>query len=214
MKRLFLAVMLLGFVCSCASTPEHAPMFESRFHTEKDMPLPNGWLLFTDGFYKAPTSFSVEPFVPQTRADRKNPDPKANTFTVRTGESPSLYHYSGYYSIQDDTIIDVCAEAAGKGQFSLGIEFCDGDKNSIGDRHQGFEIISAEPGQFKNYSYRLYFLANENRRARYVRLIFIVDPKSELSLKSISLDITPYEVNAKDSTYVKFQDGKMKTIRQ
>ena len=102
MKRLFLAVMLLGIVCSCAHKPEPAPTYESRFHTEKDSLLPNGWKPFTDGFYKAPVAFAVNPYVPQTRYERKNPDPKANTFTVETGESPSMFENSGYYELNDD----------------------------------------------------------------------------------------------------------------
>ena len=90
MKRLFLAVMLLGILCSCASKPEPAPLFECRFHTDKDAPLPNGWLPFIDGFFKAPVSFAVKPYEPQTRHEKKNADPKACTFTVETGESPTM----------------------------------------------------------------------------------------------------------------------------
>ena len=207
--------MLLGFVCSCAHEPDPAPMFESRFHTEKDAPLPNGWLPFTDGFYKAPVTFRVNPYAPQTKSEEKQMDPKANTFTVETGESPSMYRYSGYYEVNDDTVIDVRAEAAGKGVFSLGVEFYDSDRRLIGDRHQGFEIIPVErEGQFKSYHYRLYFLANENRKARYARLLFIVDPESVLTLKDISLNIAPYTIEANDSTYIKFQTGDMKEIRK
>ena len=215
MKRLFLAVMLLGIVCSCAHKPAPAPTFESRFHTEKDALLPNGWKPFTDGFYKAPVAFSVNPYVPQTRYERKNPDPKANTFTVETGESPSMFENSGYYELNDDTIIDVCADASGRGEFSLGVEFYDADRNLVGDRHQGFELIRTDTNlEFKNYRYRLYFLANENRRARYARLVFIVDPKTTLTLKNISLNITPYTVDQQDSTYIKFKAGDVERIKE
>ena len=77
----------------------------------------------------------------------------------------------------------------------------------IGERHQGFNIIPSNGDKpFKNYRFRLYFLANENGMARYVRLMFITDPSSSLTLRDISLDITPYEVDRKDSTYIKFKE--------
>ena len=210
MKRILFAVMLLGILCSCASTPEPAPLFECRFHTEKDSPLPNGWLPFNDGFFKAPVYFAVKPYEPQTRQEKKNGDPKACTFTVETAESPSMYYYSGYYEIDDDTIIDVVADAAGKGQFALGVEFFDADRIWVGERHQEFEIIPTAENHFKNYQYHVYFLANENRRARYVRLYFSVHLNSTVTLKDISLDITPYTLDPRDSTYVKFHAKEAK----
>ena len=91
MKRILFAVMLLGILCSCASTPEPAPLFECRFHTEKDSPLPNGWLPFNDGFFKAPVYFAVKPYEPQTRQEKKNGDPKACTFTVETAEDSFFF---------------------------------------------------------------------------------------------------------------------------
>ena len=213
MKRLFLAVMLLGILCSCAHEPEPAPLFECRFHTEKDAPLPNGWLPFTDGFYSAPVYFAVKPYEPQTRHEKKNADPKACTFTVETAGSPSMYYYSGFYEIHDDTIIDIVADAAGKGEFSLGVELYDADRIRLGERHQGFEIIPTAENQFKNYHYCLYFLANENRRARFVRLFFSLNPESSLTLKDISLNLTPYAVDQRDSIYVKFQEEEAKRNR-
>jgi len=213
MKRLFLAVMLLGILCSCASTPETTPLFECRFHTEKDAPLPNGWLPFTDGFFKAPVYFGVQPYEPQDRYERKNADPKACTFTVETAGSPSMYHYSGYYEIEDDTIIDVVADAAGHGTFSLGVELFDSDRNLVGERHQGFDLIPTAENKFKTYQYHVYFLANENRRARYVRLFFSVDLDTSVTLKTISLNITPYQVDHRDSTYVKFHAEEAKRNR-
>ena len=209
MKRILFAVMLLGILCSCAST-ESAPLFECRFHTEKDSPLPNGWLPFNDGFFKAPAYFAVKPYEPQTRHEKKNGDPKACTFTVETAESPSMYYYSGYYEIEDDTIIDVIADAAGKGQFSLGVELFDADRIQVGERYQGFDLMQTSENQFKTYHYCVYFLANENRRARYVRLFFSVNPETTLTLKDISLNITPYVVDHRDSTYVKFHAKEAK----
>ena len=213
MKRLFFAVMLLGILCSCASKPEPAPLFECRFHTEKDAPLPNGWLPFTDGFFKAPVSFAVKPYEPQTRHEKKNADPKACTFTVRTADTPARYYYSGYYEINDDTIIDVTSDAAGQGQFALGVEFFDADRNLVGERHQEYELIPTAENQFKNYQYHMYFLANENRRARYVRLYFSVHLDTTVTLKDISLNITPYALNSQDSIYVKFQEEEAKRNR-
>ena len=67
---------------------------------------------------------------------------------------------------------------------------------------------------FKKYDYRFYFLANENRRARYVRLMFIADPKTELTLRDISLSITPYDINRMDSTYIKFKEEEVKQKRK
>ena len=210
MKRLFLAVMLLGILCSCASKPEPAPLFECRFHTEKDAPLPNGWLPFTDGFFKDPVYFAVKHYEPQTRYEKKNADPKACTFTVETGESPAMYYYTGYFEIDDDTIIDIVADAAGKGQFALGVEFFDADRILVGERHQEYEIIPTAEKQFKNYQYHVYFLANENRRARYVRLYFSVHLNTTVTLKDISLDITPYALDPRDSIYVKFHEEEAK----
>ena len=203
MKHLFLAVVLLGFLCSCAHNPE-PPLYTSRFHTEKDAFVPNGWQNREDGFFSAPKSFEVKPFTDKY-------DERANTFTVTTGDSPAIYFYCGYYDVNDDSIIDVVADAAGKGTFSLGVEFYDADRNLIGERHQGFNIIPVSDDKtFKNYRYRMYFLANENGKARYVRFMFIVDPSTTLVLRGISLDITPYTVVLHDSTYIKFREKEEK----
>ena len=203
MKHLFLAVVLLGFLCSCAHKPE-PPLYACRFHTEKDAFVPNGWLTREDGFFSKPKSFEVKPF-----ADKY--DESANTFTVVTGDSPVNYYYVGYYEINDDSVVDVVADAAGKGSFSLGGEFYDADRNLIGERHQGFNIIPvSDDKSFKNYRYRMYFLASENGKARYVRLMFIVDPSTELILRDISLDITPYTVDLHDSTYLKCREKEVK----
>ena len=203
MKHLFLAVVLLGFLCSCAHNPE-PPLYTSRFHTEKDAFVPNGWQNREDGFFSAPKSFEVKPFTDKY-------DERANTFTVTTGDSPAIYFYCGYYDVNDDSIIDVVADAAGKGSFSLGVEFYDADRVLIGERHQGFNIIPVSDDKtFKNYRYRMYFLANENGKARYVRFMFIVDPSTTLVLRGISLDITPYTVDLHDSTYIKFREKEEK----
>ena len=203
MKHLFLAVVLLGFLCSCAHNPE-PPLYTSRFHTEKDAFVPNGWQNREDGFFSAPKSFEVKPFTDKY-------DERANTFTVTTGDSPAIYFYCGYYDVNDDSIIDVVADAAGKGSFSLGVEFYDADRILIGERHQGFNIIPVSDDKtFKNYRYRMYFLANENGKARYVRFMFIVDPSTTLVLRGISLDITPYTVDLHDSTYIKFREKEEK----
>ena len=154
--------------------------------------------------------FAVKPYEPQTRHEKKNGDPKACTFTVETAESPSMSYYSGYYEIDDDTIIDVVADAAGKGQFALGVELFDADRIQVGERHQEFEIIPTAENQFKNYQYHVYFLANENRKARYVRLYFSVHLNTTLTLKDISLNITPYTLDQRDSTYVKFREKEAK----
>ena len=203
MKHLFLAVVLLGFLCSCAHNPE-PPLYTSRFHTEKDAFVPNGWQNREDGFFSAPKSFEVKPFTDKY-------DERANTFAVTTGDSPAIYFYCGYYDVNDDSIIDVVADAAGKGSFSLGVEFYDADRILIGERHQGFNIIPVSDDKtFKNYRYRMYFLANENGKARYVRFMFIVDPSTTLVLRGISLDITPYTVDLHDSTYIKFREKEEK----
>jgi hypothetical protein len=203
MKQFFLAVVLLGFLCSCAHNPE-PPLYSSNFHTEKDAFIPNGWLNRVDGFFAKPESFEVNPI-----ADKY--DENANTFTVTTGASPTAYYYCGYYDVNDDSIVDVVSDAAGRGSFSLGVEFYDADRNLIGERHQGFNIITEDNKEvFKNYRYRLYFLANENGKARYVRLMFIVDPSTRLTLRNISLDITPYTIDQQDSTYLKFKEMEEK----
>ena len=81
-------------------------------------------------------------------------------------------------------------------------------------RRQGFNLLPVTGDKpFKNYRYRLYFLANENGKARYVRLMFITDPFSTLTLRDISLDITAYEINRMDSTYVKFKEKEAKRNR-
>ncbi|MBR3687837.1 MAG: hypothetical protein IKL85_02060 [Lentisphaeria bacterium] len=67
---------------------------------------------------------------------------------------------------------------------------------------------------FKNYRYRLYFLANENGKARYVRLMFIADPSTTLILRNISLNITPYKVDRMDSNYIKFKEQEAKQNRK
>ena len=207
MKHLFFAVVLLGLLCSCAHTPE-PPLYLSRFHTEKDAYLPNGWRFVEDEFYSKPESFKVEPFLNKY-------DENANTFTVKTGERPALFFYSGFFEVNDDSIIDVTAEAAGKGSFSLGVEFYDADRNYVGERHQGFTLATGSGNSlFKNYRYRLYFLASENRRARFVRLAFITDPHTELTLRDISLNVTPYEIDRMDSTYIKFKEKEAKQGRK
>ena len=210
MKYLFLSVILLGFLCSCAHTPEPRPLYTSRFYTEKDAPMPNGWRLRVDGFFSKPKSFELMPYRDLDES-RDQYDERANLFTVSAGERPTMYYYCGYYEVEDDSIVDVVADAAGKGSFSLGVEFFDADRELIGERHQGFNILPVSGDKpFKNYRYRLYFLANENGKARYVRLMFIVDPASTLTLRDISLDITPYEVDRMDSTYIKFKEKEAK----
>ena len=216
MKHLLLAVMFvtIGLLCSCACDTEPKPLYASRFYTEKDAFMPNGWRYREDGFYAKPRSFKVTPNM-ELDEDDKNYDERANLFTVQTNaDSPSLYYYSGFYVVEDESIIDVIADAAGKGAFSLGVEFYDADQNLIGERHQGFNLSPLNGDKpFKNYRYRLYFLANENRRARYVRLMFIADPDTELTLRDISLTIVPYEVNRMDSTYIKFKEKEAKQKR-
>jgi len=209
MKHLFLAIMLLGLLCSCSS-PEKRPLYASRFYTEKDAFMPNGWFLREDGFFSKPKSFDVSPYRGLDE-DEAEYDERANLFTVQTGFSPSLYYYCGYYDVNDDMIIDLNANACGKGSFSLGLEFYDADQNLLGERHQGFNLTPGNGNDpFKHYSYRMYFLANENRKARFVRLAFIVDESSTLTLRDISLDITPYEVDRMDSTYLKFKEKEEK----
>lgn len=202
MKHLFFAVVLLGLLCSCAHTPE-PPLYLSRFHTEKDAYLPNGWRFVEDEFYSRPEAFKSEPFLNKY-------DENANTFTVKTGERPALFFYSGFFEVNDDSIIDVMAEAAGKGSFSIGIIFCDEDRRFNGERHQGFGFTAHDDVTFKDYKFRLYFLANENRKARHVRLMFIVDPNTTVTLRGISLDIKPYSVNQMDGTYIKFKEKEKK----
>ena len=204
MKHLFFAVILLGFLCSCAHSPE-PPLYTSRFHTEKDAIMPNGWRFREDdGFYSKPESFEVTSF-------RDKYDEKARLFSVKTGDRPVLLYYCGFFDVNDDSIVDVVANATGKGTFSLGVELCDSDKNSLGERHQGFNLLPVSgENSYKKYQFRLYFLANENFKARYVRLMFIVDPFTELTLRDISLDITPYEVDQIDSTYLKFKAKEKK----
>ena len=206
MKHLFFSVVLLGLLCSCAHTPE-PPLYASRFHAEKDAFMPNGWRFLDDGFYSKPVSFEVKPF-------QDKYDERARLFSVKTGERPVLFYYCGYFDVNDDSIIDVVADAAGKGSFSLGVDFCDSDQISVGDRHQGFNLIPvSDDNSFKKYQFRMYFLANENARARFVRLIFIADPFTELTLRDISLDITPYEIDRMDSTYIKFKEKEAKRNR-
>lgn len=213
MKHLFLAVVLLAFLASCAHNPEPKPLYQSRFYTEKDAFMPNGWLTREDGFYGKPRYFEVMPNR-ELDEDDKNYDERANLFVVQTGVSPSLYYYCGYYEVEDDSIIDVIANASGKGSFSIGVEFYDADRNLIGDRHQGFNLLPVSGNEpYKNYRFRLYFLANENRKARFARLMFSVDPETQLTLRDISLNIAPYEVNRMDSTYIKFREKEAKRNR-
>ncbi len=215
MKHFFLAVLFLGLglLCSCAHD-EPKPLYASRFYTEKDAFVPNGWLCRTDDFYTKPASFKVTPNRELDEDDR-NYDERANLFTVRAGtDSPTMYYYCGFYEVEDDSIIDVVANAAGKGSFSLGVVLYDAEQNYIGERHQGFDLLPVSGDEpFRKYNYRLYFLANENRRARYVRLMFIADPDTELTLRDISLDITPYDIDRMDSTYIKFKEKEAKQKR-
>ena len=213
MKHLFFAVALLGLLCSCAHR-EPAPLYASRFYTEKDAPMPNGWHNREDDFYKNPKSFEVKPYRELDEDDAKY-DERANVFRVLTGTDPALYYYCGYYDVEDDSIIEVVADAAGKGTFSLGLEFYDADRNLLGERHQGFELTPGSGNRmFKNYRFRLYFLANENRRARFVRVMFIADSRTDLTLRDISLSVMPYEVDRMDSTYIKFKEIEAKQGRK
>ena len=203
MKHLFFSVILLALLCSCAHNPE-SPLYMSRFHAEKDAFMPNGWRFREDGLYAKPEYFELKAFANKY-------DEFANIFSVKADGSPVLGYYCGYYDVSDDSVIDVVAEAAGKGTFSLGVELCDSDRNLIGERHQGFTLIPVNgENEFKTYRYRLFFLANENSKARYVRLMFIADPSTSLTLGNISLDITPYEVDQNDSTYIKFKEKTAK----
>jgi len=214
MKHLFFAVVLLGLLCSCAHDPEPKSLYSSRFYTEKDAFVPNGWRCREDGFFARPNSFEVRPYRGLDESSDKY-DERANLFTINTLEKPALYFYSGFYEVEDDSIIDVVANAAGKGTFSLGVEFFDADREFIGERHQGFNLLPVTGDKpFKNYRYRLYFLANENGKARYVRLMFITDPFSSLTLRDISLDINAYEINKMDSTYIKFKEQEAKQNRK
>ena len=214
MKYLFLSVILLGFFCSCAHDPEPKPLYTSRFYTEKDAFVPNGWRFREDGFYSRPYSFEVKPYLDLDESSDKY-DERANLFTINTLEKPALYFYTGFYEVEDDSIIDVVADAAGKGSFSLGVEFFDADRFFIGERHQGFNLLPVSGDKpFKNYRYRLYFLANENGKARYVRLMFIADPSTTLILRNISLNITPYKVDRMDSNYIKFKEQEAKQNRK
>ena len=208
MKHLFFAVMLLVFLSSCAH--ETRPLYSSKFYTEKDAVMPNGWFCREDNFFSKPKYFEAKPYHGFDENDSKY-DERANLFTVRTGNESSLYYYCGYYEVNDDMLIDVKADAAGKGTFSLGVELFDYDQNLLGDRHQGFDLLPVDSDDaFKNYSFRLFFLANENRKARFVRLMFIVDPDTTLTLRNISLDIAPYDIDRMDSTYIKFKEKEAK----
>ncbi len=203
MKHLFFAVVLLGLLCSCAHNPPEPPLYLSRFHTEKDAYLPNGWHFVEDEFYSMPASFRAEPCPSKYDED-------ANSFTVKTMNRPALFCYSGYFEINDDSVVDLAAEASGTGSFSLGMIFCDADREFLGERHQGYGFTAHDDVAFKDYRFRLYFLANENRKARYVRLMFIVDPNTTLTLRGISLDITPYTINQMDATFIKFKKTEAK----
>ncbi len=214
MKYFLLSVILLGFLCSCAHDPEPKPLYTSRFYTEKDAVAPNGWRFREDGFFTRPLTFEVKPYLDLDESSDEY-DERANLFTIKTGEKPAIYYYTGFYPVEDDSIIDVVADAAGKGSFSLGVEFFDADRNIIGERHQGFNLMPVSGDKpFKNYRYRMYFLANENGKARSVRLMFITDPFSTLTLRDISLDINPYEINRMDSTYIKFKEKEEKQNRK
>jgi len=217
MKHFLLAVMFvcIGILCSCAHDTEPKPVYASRFYTEKDAFMPNGWRCREDGFFTKPLSFNVAPNR-ELDEDDENYDERANLFYVKTNpDSPSLYYYCGFYEVEDDSIIDIVADAAGKGTFSLGVELYDADQNLIGERHQGFTLRPINGDKpFKNYRFRFYFLANENRRARFVRLMFIADKAAELTLRDISLTITPYDINRMDSTYIRFKDKEAKQNRK
>lgn len=214
MKCFLLSVILLGFLCSCAHDPEPKPLYTSRFYTEKDAVAPNGWRFREDGFFARPLTFEVKPYLGLDESIDEY-DERANLFTIKTGEKPAIYYYTGFYPVEDDSIIDVVADAAGKGSFSLGVEFFDADRNIIGERHQGFNLMPVSGDKpFKNYRYRMYFLANENGKARSVRLMFITDPATTLTLRDISLNITPYEVDRMDSTYLKFKEKEAKQNRK
>ena len=213
MKHLFLAVTLLGLLCSCSSGPETRPLYASRFYIEKDAVLPNGWQSRQDDFFAYPKTFSVKP-TRELDEDDKRYDERANLFTVQAGSKPTLFHYCGYYEVEDDSIIDVEASVAGKGSFSLGVELSDSDRNLVGERHQGFNLSPVSGDEpFKDYKFRLYFLANENRKARFVRLMFITDPNSTVTLRDISLNVTPYDINRMDSTYLKFKEKEARQKR-
>ncbi|MBR4254247.1 MAG: hypothetical protein IKQ16_04080 [Lentisphaeria bacterium] len=201
MKHLFLVSMLFCLLCSCSHLPD-PPLYTSRFHAEKDAFMPNGWRNREDGFFSKPEYFELN-------AAGDKHDPSANLFTMRTNDRPALCYYCGYYDVNDDSILDIVADAKGRGSFSLGVDFCDAEQNLIGERHQGFNLNEFDES-FKNYSFRLFFLANENCKARYVRLMFIVDPDSEVTFRGISLNITPYEINQDDATYLKFKKNDVK----
>ena len=214
MKYLLLSAILLGFLCSCAHTSDPEPVYTSRFYAEKDAPMPNGWRLREDGFFSKPQTFELTPHRDLDES-RDQYDERANLFTVRTGDKPTMYYYCGYYDVEDNSIIDVVSDAFGKGSFNLGVEFYDADRELIGERHQGFNIMPVSGNEpFKNYRFRLYFLANENSKARYVRLMFIADPFTTLTLRNVSLSITPYEINRMDSTYIKFKEKEEKQNRR
>lgn len=205
--------MLLGLLCSCAHEPEMRPLYSSRFYMEKDAFLPNGWWFREDDTYGKPTGLRLQSDAALDEDDDRF-DERANIFTVQAGDEPVLFSYSGYYEVEDDSIIDVEAEAAGTGSFSIGVEFYDMERNVVSSRYQGFNALPASGDKpFKNYRYRLYFLANENRKARFARLIFIVDQNSTLKLHGISLNIAPYDVNRMDSTYIKFKEKEARQKR-
>ena len=44
--------------------------------------------------------------------------------------------------------------------------------------------------------------------------MFIADPDTELTLRDISLDITPYDIDRMDSTYIKFKEKEAKQNRK
>ena len=44
--------------------------------------------------------------------------------------------------------------------------------------------------------------------------MFIAEPNTELKLRDISLDITPYEIDQMDSTYIKFKEKEAKQGRK
>ena len=95
MKHLFFAVVLLGLLCSCSHGSQTRPLYASRFYTEKDALLPNGWQSLEDDFYARPKMFSVKP----NRGlddDDKRYDERANLFTVQAGSKPTQFYYCGY----------------------------------------------------------------------------------------------------------------------
>ena len=100
MKYFLLSVILLGFLCSCAHDPEPKPLYTSRFYTEKDAVAPNGWRFREDGFFARPLTFEVKPYLGLDESSDEY-DERANLFTIKTGEKPAIYYYTGFYPVED-----------------------------------------------------------------------------------------------------------------